>query len=88
METYKTECIACGGTGLYSGLAEPKGTAVICIQCGGSGCKEITFTPFTRRKGRRGIQTVSLSRGSFIGTGVGSVGESITYKEFQQGRMP
>lgn len=88
METVKAECAACGATGLYSGFAEPKGTAVVCLECDGSGCKEIYFTPFTRRKGRRGIQTISRSRGSFIATGIGSVGESVTYQEFQQGKMP
>ncbi len=88
METVKAECSACGGTGLYSGFAEPKGTAVVCVQCGGDGCQEIHYTPFTRRKGRRGITTVSRSRGSFIVTGVGPVGDSITYKEFHQGKMP
>ena len=30
-------CKACGGTGLYSGMAEAKGCAVICNMCNGSG---------------------------------------------------
>lgn len=88
MQTIRAECSACGGTGLYSGFAEPKGTAVVCVKCSGSGCEEITFTLFTGRKGKRNIQTVSRSRGLFIGTGVGPTGGSITYQEFQQGRMP
>lgn len=88
METVKTECIACDATGLYSGFAEPKGTAVICLECDGSGCKEICFTPFTRRKGRRGIDIIRRSQGSFIPTGVGPAGGAITYKEFQQGKKP
>lgn len=88
METVKVECSACGGTGLYSGFAEPKGTAVICFDCDGSGYEEIAFTPFTHRKGKRGINIVKRSRGSFVGTGVGPVGASITYNEFQIGRMP
>lgn len=74
METVKVECSACGGTGLYSGFAESKGTAVVCVQCGGDGCEEITFTPFTHRKDKRGIHTI--------------IGRSITYQEFQQGKMP
>lgn len=88
METIKVECEACGGTGLYAGFAEPKGTAVVCLECNGTGCIKIDFTPFTRRKGIKGIQNVSLSRGSFIGTGVGPTGGCITYQEFQQGKMP
>lgn len=88
MATVKAECSTCSGTGLYSGMCEKKGTAVICIECKGTGCYEFYFKPFIKRKGRRGIETVSQSRGSFIGTGVGSVGKAITYKEFQQGEMP
>lgn len=88
METVKTECNDCGGTGLYSGFVEPEGTAVICLGCQGTGCKEIRFTPFTRRKGRRGIHTVRRSRGSFVGTGVGPVGGSISYKEFRNMIVP
>lgn len=88
METVKVECSSCGCTGLYSGLSEPKGTAVICCECGGTGCKEIKFILFNKRKGRRGIQTIRRSRGSFIATGVGPTGESITYQEFKQGRLP
>lgn len=88
MRTVKAECKSCGGTGLYSGFAEPKGTAVICLECGGTGCMKITYTPFTKRRGDTGIHTVRRSCGSFIGAGVGPVGGSITYKEFQQGKMP
>lgn len=88
METVKTECSSCGGTGLYSGFAEPEGTAVICVTCNGTGCQEIRFKPFDRRKGRRGIKTVKRSRGTFVGTGVGPTGGSVTYKEFEQGKRP
>lgn len=88
MEAVKIECRACGGTGIYSGFAEPEGVAVICVKCRGSGCEEVTFVPFVRRRGHREIHTVRQSRGSFIGTGIGPAGGSITYKEFQQGKMP
>lgn len=88
IKTVKAECGDCGGTGLYSGMCEKEGTAVVCLRCGGTGCEEIRFTPFERRKGRRGIHTVSLSRGSFIATGVGATGRSISYQEFQSGKMP
>ena len=29
------ECTSCSGTGLYQGMAERDGTAVICYQCDG-----------------------------------------------------
>lgn len=86
--TVHTECGSCDGTGLYRGFAEPKGTAVVCIECGGSGCKEMTYKPFTTRKYCEGVRTVSRSRGTLIGTGVGKVGNSITYDAFQRGQLP
>ena len=88
IEKIKAECRACGATGLYRGFAEPKGAAVVCMQCTGTGCDEINFKPFTDRKGKRDIQTVWRSNGSSVCTGVGPVGISVTYQEFQQGKMP
>lgn len=76
------------GSGLYRGFAEPEGVAVVCLNCKGSGCVEFSFTPFTRRKGKRGIQTVCQSAGSFVATGIGPTGRFVTYQEFQQGKMP
>ena len=84
MKTIEIECRPCGGTGLYCGFAEPKGTAVICHGCEGSGRSIFKYTEFTRRKGRRGIKTVSTS----IGTGVGPVGSTVSYKAFSNGAMP
>ena len=88
IEKIKTECIECKGTGLYIGFAEPKGTAIVCTQCAGSGCHEINFKPFTRRKGKHGIKTVCKSCGSFVYNCVSPVVISITYQEFQKGKMP
>lgn len=88
METVKAECSACGGTGVYSGMCEPEGTAVVCIRCNGTGCEEIRYRPFEQRKMRRGIHTVRRSRGAFIATGVGPAGKSVTYAQFQAGQMP
>lgn len=77
------ECKACSGTGVYEGFAEPKGTGVVCLDCGGSGAVELSYTPYTGRKTKRGIHWVAQSRGGFIGTGVGPVpGSSMEYKEF------
>ena len=87
MEYVKAECGSCEASGLYCGFVESEGTAVVCLSCDGSGCKTISYRPFIKRKGRLGIKTVSLSRGSFI-LSCGSVGDSITYKEFTKGAMP
>lgn len=82
------ECADCNGTGVYQGMCESPGTAVVCLSCNGTGCYEMSYIPFERRKGRRGIEKVYRSRGAFIATGVGKTGEYVTYKEFQQGKMP
>lgn len=37
MKTVKAECSACGGSDLYVGFAEPKGAAVVCVKCDGTG---------------------------------------------------
>lgn len=87
-QTVKAECGSCRGTGLYQGFAEPEGTAVICVECDGSGCSTISYTPFTKRKERTGVTKISQSRGSFVGSGVGARGGSISYAEFKAGKMP
>ena len=59
----KAECSACGGTGLYCGFAEPKGMAVVCRQCGGTGCDTISYKPFDHRKRKRGVKVVLCDGG-------------------------
>lgn len=83
----KTECRECRGTGLYHGVAEPEGVAVICVCCRGTGCAVIEYTPFVERKQRDDIQTVRLSRARFIGL-CSSMGDSVTYDEFMSGNIP
>jgi hypothetical protein len=84
----RAECSSCGATGVYSGFCEAKGEAVVCITCGGTGCEEIRYVPFDKRRNRRGIHTVRNSRGSFIATGVGGYGDSISYSDFKKGKFP
>lgn len=84
MNSVKAECQSCSGTGLYSGMCEAEGTAVICRTCDGTGCETIRYKPYAGRKRKRGIKTISRSRGSFILTGVGAVGPEMTYHEFEQ----
>jgi len=86
-QVINAECGDCRATGLYSGVCEPKGTAVICVRCGGTGCEALSYTPFTVRRRRGGIQTISRSRGAFILTGVGRIGDEMTYSQFEE-RIP
>ncbi len=78
----KAKCTSCGGTGLYKGLCEPEGVAVICLDCEGTGARIITFTPYTGRVKREDVQTVQYSAGKFIAFGAGPVGESLSYQDF------
>lgn len=84
MPTIKEECPSCSGTGLYSGFAEAKGEAVICLSCNGKGWSNYKYKEFTGRKMKQGIKKITCSRGAFIATGVGAVGKSMTYEEFKQ----
>lgn len=84
MPKIKRQCPDCSGTGLYCGFAEPKGTAVVCMGCKGKGWNYITYKEFTHRKMKSGVHTVQLSRGTFIVTGVGPVGDKMTYEQFQK----
>jgi hypothetical protein len=84
----KVECSSCGASGVYRGFAEPQGVGVVCLNCNGTGCQTINYKPFTGLKRRTGIQTVQLSRGSFIVTGVGPAGNAISYEDFFRGKRP
>ena len=84
----EAECYDCGGTGVYCGMAEPKGVGVVCLSCNGSGKIMISYNPFNGRKKRADVKVVRLSRGSFIPLGCGPTGGQITYEEFVAGKMP
>lgn len=82
-EHVQAECSSCGGTGVYCGFCEAPGTAVVCLICNGTGCETISYRPFTERKRKRGVKTVSQSNGRFIATVVGAVkNTAMTYREF------
>ena len=71
-------CEACGGTGLYSGIYEGQGEAVVCIPCGGTGCEELSIALFAGRKRRpNGVRSIRVS-------GIGGKGDVMTYKEFKE----
>lgn len=75
------QCGDCNGTGLYSGLCEPDGVAVICSICEGTGAITIKYTPYAGRVTRDNIHTVRQSGGRVI-TDAGPTGISLTYEEF------
>lgn len=62
------ECPACGGTGLYVGMAERNGAAVVCSECRGIGCfhYKYEYKSFKKRKARGGVKRVFLRAGGYV----------------------
>jgi hypothetical protein len=83
MATIEIQCPACQGRGLYSGFAEPKGTAVICLGCKGQGWAAYTYEPFEGRRPARGIKEIRESQGRSLVVGVGGIGKPMTYAQFE-----
>jgi hypothetical protein len=88
ISTIDSACPHCGATGLYCGFAEPAGVAVVCLACEGTGCLKLKYTPFTGRQPKSGARTVRRSAGTFLVSGVGPTGDSVTYAEFERGILP
>lgn len=53
---YAEECDACSGTGLYVGMAERDGFAVVCSKCRGTGRVKCSALLFTGRKDRLDVR--------------------------------
>lgn len=87
MPSIVIECGSCDGTGLYRGMAEGPGDAVVCLRCNGSGHQLYEYKQFDGRKRRTDVKRVFASKGSFI-LSCGPVGSPITYEEFENGKMP
>ena len=66
------KCKACKGTGLYVGLGESDGAAVVCNICKGTGCHylRIEYEDFTSRVRVKNIERVyQINPGIVIGKG-------------------
>lgn len=81
------ECSACKGTGLYVGMAEREGTAVLCATCKGSGRCDVTYTPWSGvRRPREGVRRVFASN---CGVVLGHVVPGgISHDEWERGGDP
>ena len=67
-------CQSCNGTGLYVGMAERDGAAVVCHDCRGTGCHKFhhKYEEFVIRKERSGVERVfQTNPGICIGRGNG-----------------
>ena len=58
MERMKVECPDCKGTGLYVGMCEREGAAVVCNKCGGEGYMYLNYNKFTGKKVREDVKRV------------------------------
>lgn len=68
----KAECNSCQGTGLYVGMGERDGAAVVCATCKGTGERTITikYRDFKGRQKREGVRRIYESNpGICIGEG-------------------
>lgn len=54
------ECASCGGTGIYSGMAESEEIAVVCHTCKGTGKDTFEYKEFTGRKRRNKIKRILM----------------------------
>ncbi len=79
-------CKSCNGTGLYVGMGERDGSAVVCYTCKGTGCHHFKYQyeDFEQRKPKAGVKRVyQVNPGITIG--VGGQGQ---YKLEDFGGMP
>jgi hypothetical protein len=92
---FEQECNKCGGTGLYSGMAEGKGFAVECYACKGSGKYEFVhqYNKFTGRKKPVDVDYVLQANPGIM---VGGVREGrfpegyfggVSYQEWERGSV-
>jgi hypothetical protein len=96
----KVPCDRCDGTGLYIGMAEKDGAAVVCYNCDGKGYTDIKekFEPFVNRKNRKDVNRVYDTAGGYVisskdvkteeGLVIKFSEAGCTYKEWVAGETP
>lgn len=63
----EVQCSSCKGTGLYVGMAEREGCAVVCQTCNGTGVVKIrqVYQKFSGRKKRKNVNRVFETAGGY-----------------------
>lgn len=81
------ECKSCDGTGLYVGMAEQDGSAVVCSSCKGTGRYKhmFTYTEFTQRKTRDDVKRVYATSAGYCHTPEDITTEEGKLIEFSKG---
>lgn len=86
------ECRSCNGTGLFQGMAERDGFAVICHKCDGTGAFKFVheYQPFEKRKPKKGVlRVLQVNPGICLSTGNGHGIEAfggISHSEWESGK--
>ena len=87
---FDCECESCKGTGVYVGVAERNGSAIVCYDCKGTGkahCK-VTYRDFEGRRKAASVKwVVQANPGIVIGIG-GTRNEKTEYELSDFGGMP
>lgn len=79
-------CNACGGTGLYIGMAERDGVAVVCSTCNGSGAMTVRYTPFKRQlPAPASVTSVHVARGYVLGDKHPACDGGLPIEQWKQG---
>ena len=80
------QCKACNGTGLYVGVGERDGAAVVCHQCNGTGRQVMTveYEEFTGLKSRDDVQLVYQGNPGICVNGAGAVPGGISYEQWME----
>ena len=92
---YDEQCKSCNGTGLYVGLAERNGSAVVCHTCKGTGCHHAKheYKDFEGRKThKKVIHVVEVNPGICLGVGKDSEFKlsdfgGMSYKDWLGGKV-
>lgn len=80
----KIKCQSCGGSGVFIGMAERDGIAVVCNTCKGTGCFNYAFEyeDFVERENKRGIKHILRTNpGICVGT-EGKEGKEYKFEDF------
>lgn len=83
--TLDVRCPACKGSGVFRGIAEPKGIGIVCRDCKGSGKQTFTYLPFTGLQTRDDVCFVRAERGDFH---IPDPRGEIPYADFLAGTRP
>ena len=98
MNKIEIECPTCEGTGLYAGMCEQDGCAVICDNCNGKGYTTYEYNDFTGKKVKEGVIRVFEKTCGYVHSGKNCVCDDgrvlhfenygCSYEEWLNGKEP